>query len=95
MENEFGIEWLCMYTVVPPPPGFIGRWLINGDSSRERFPSPVACLMHFKDSLMNMRQKYMDDMNKTHIQSVKEKSQLVRKMQIIHEEGGGGTCVRP
>lgn len=41
----------------------------------------------------------MDDMNKTHIQSVKEKSQLVRKMQIIHEEGGGGgvggTCVRP
>lgn len=37
-----------------------------------------------------MRQKYMDDMNKTHIQSVKEKSQLVRKMQIIHEEGGRG-----
>lgn len=32
----------------------------------------------------------MDDMNKTHIQSVKEKSQLVRKMQIIHEEGGRG-----
>lgn len=37
----------------------------------------------------------MDDMNKTHIQGVKEKSQLVRKMQIIHEGGGGGTCVRP
>lgn len=67
-----------LFTVVPPHPsppplGFIGRWLINGDSSRERFPSPVACLMHFKDSLMNMMQKYMDDMNKTHIQSVKEK----------------------
>lgn len=84
---------MTRYTVVPPPPPVLS---VN-DSSRERFPSPVACLMHFKDSLMNMRQKYMDDMNKTHIQSVKEKSQLVRKMQIIHEEGGGGggTCVRP
>lgn len=37
----------------------------------------------------------MGDMNKTHTKSVNEKHQLVRKIQIIHEKGGGPTYVRP